>query len=353
MRAGWLVVAACGGAAHAPAPQVEHAPAAPIVIGVRPLAPRPPLALADVLPGDTLPWPLAEAPSLAPHWEPARDACTDEWRAHHARDADALAYGAAWCRIRAQDRGAIDELGRLARASRGDLARAALLDAIDLAADMMAARRAIAWLDSQSLATPHALDVLAATYDANGQRGEARLVEERLAHDDPSPAPDVTCERELRAMRLDDGDIALRIHTLEATSACGNDRIWPVHCLVLQHDPNFTPCTHSFGNADVFRSRAEIVRFYERWSDDPLQLVDIERALRPHFDIPPVEEIAVTALENALRASQCQARILERVTADADLVRRADGHSPAFDTRLDALRPFVHELCDRRTTSTP
>ena len=37
----------------------------------------------------------------------AHDACSDEWRQRHARDADALAYVGAWCRLRAQDRGAI------------------------------------------------------------------------------------------------------------------------------------------------------------------------------------------------------------------------------------------------------
>lgn len=142
-----------------------------------PETPKPIVDLAAVAPpSDTgRPWPLSELPSLQPHLDlaMARDACSDAAKQRHAADKEVLAYLAAWCKIRAGHREAVDELAPLSRSARKELARAALLDVVDLIADHEGARGALAHLLRLRLSRADVLDTLAATYRALGDRDDA------------------------------------------------------------------------------------------------------------------------------------------------------------------------------------
>jgi hypothetical protein len=348
MRAALLAaLAACGGAAK-PALEVTHAPAAPSPQPHAPqssrshLPPRPSLDLAIILPPHDPPWPLAEPPSVQPHLDVAmaHDACSDEFAKRHPTDADLLAYVGAWCRIR-DDRSAVDELGKLARGARGDIARAARLDVVNLLADEGLPMPAISHLRAMGLGSIENLDLLAATYSGLGMRDEAIVVERRITDEDLHPSPVAKCERLLAWGKLDDRDLGVKLGEIDDRAGDCAKRARSVACLLIRtaSEPRVTAsCVddeHAMGPEPV--ARLALARDYANWRDDWVTLVNIARDLEGQVRINGAEELVVSALEATLLSTNCTTAAVGGVHDAAAALLRDGDHSSRYDDRLHAL----------------
>lgn len=329
------ILAACGGA-QPRAPSAADPPAPRRAPKPVPPGERPSLPLSAVLPDrGARPWPLTELPSTQPHWDVAmaRDACTKAWADRHAGDTDALAYIAAWCRIRAGNRGALDDLGRVARDARAEIAKPARLDIVNLAADYMDGRRAVKWLDSLSLGQVATLDALAATYRVLGSRDDAGEVNDEIVRRDAHPTPRAFCERTLATTQLDDPGLRRRmLFDARDTGDCGA-AAWTVWCVLTMAQPYDGKCFAQFADDPDRDAKLTVLTSYLRWRNDPAQLVELARSLMPALHIYGAEAVAVAALEHAVALSHCDPAI----SALAQQLRAADAHSDAFDARLAAL----------------
>jgi hypothetical protein len=354
LAAALAMLGACPARVESPRQPVEPvAPDARVLAATRlPGVDRPSLDLAVVLPVRAgLPWPLKRMPSLEPQWGPARepDACGDDWARHH--DADSRAYARAWCRIRAGDRSAIAELARLGRDGHGELAHGAVIDVIDLVSDQFDARLALARLKELSLISTDTLDTLAATYLARGSRRDAELVEARASGMDPQPSTLAACERALEYGKLDDPEIDRRLIAIDYRAGDCAAAAHAAACMLYlgRHEwgrPLGEPCS-ILSLEPERRERVALVALYFSWSRDPQALVHIAREAKRALQIEGIEELAVTALEQALVESRCNRPILAGVAVAAADIALEPAHSHDFDARLARLRAPADTGCSR------
>lgn len=358
MRAAALLLAACASTATTPPPPAIRVPLRPAYIPFvdEPrFHPAPAIDLATVTPDTdrSRPWPLTELPSLQPHHDfaMARDLCTGEWAARNQQHADLVAYGAAWCRIQAGDHEALAVLAGLARKSRSDIERAARLDLINLVARRDAAT-AVGQLTRLRMGTAADLDLLAATYGALDMRAEAVVVADRARRIDREPTYVARCERTLAWAVLDDDTRKTRLEDLAGGPGSCGKRAAAVTCAIdAAQNPvgqlaGARECFNEFPNDADAERRAWLLTAYFRWpvhaTADWLALSrDAENAL----GLDGAEELAVTALDNAVLASSCEAELLREVAAAAYRIANHDQHVGKLEPRLDALRAMTEKRC--------
>jgi hypothetical protein len=334
------VIGAC---ASAPPPAKPLPPMAPprqdkpVAKDAHGLEPPPPIDLAVVIPGydEARPWPLSELPSTQPHWDVAmaRDACSDAWRERHASDAEARAYVGAWCRIRKQDRGGIEELARLARGARAEIAKPARLDVMNLAADWWDAQHAMAWLESMSLGSVDDLDRLMGTYVGLGMRDEARVVVAHVSELDRQPKPLAACERLIATARVNDVGLTRALgfsgagdcDAVAARARCALHVGW----IDEAGKSDATNCAHILDPADS-GLKVGFLREYSVFQSDPKTCAT---HLVGMLQLPGAEAVAVAALENLAHTTGCH----DDVAAIAQSLLAAESHSTTFDARLSAL----------------
>ena len=347
-----LVVAACGGAkpavpargpARAAVPRTSL-PATGIAQPHRALKPRPPLPLSAILPPRDPPWPLSELPSVQPHLDlaMAHDACTDDWAKRHASDDDARAYVAAWCKLNGGDRGAIDDLGHLARTARDDVARAARLDVVNLLADQMGADDAVAQLDSLGLSTPDTLDLLAGTYAALDMRDDAEAIGARVLRASGYAGPALRCERLLAWGLLDDATIS-ELRRIDGRAGACADRTRIALCLV--DFGSLSGCKDTLMRDRDLLRRWDLAKEWENWRRTPSALLETARELDHVLPVQGAEELAVTALEDAVLASDCEDWLVLGVRDEAHTLLASNGHDAKFDDRLNALTQLTPATC--------
>lgn len=334
MRALIVVMAIAGVASAEHRPTIDAAPLAP---------PR----------GAPGPWPLSELPSVQPHLDlaMAHDACTPEAQKRQ-KDDEVRVYLTAWCKIRAGQRDAVDALAAIAKSSNLPLARLALLDVVNLVADYEAHERAVLHLERLGLASAHALDLLAATYLALGQRDDAFYVGHQAMRLDTHASLADSCERRLLWSPLDQiyatdsdrveaqrvGACQRRLLALEcarvksqAATSLGTRLIAMRECYVdLPKDP-------------ALDDKLTVIAWYWTWRlyGEAKDWLELERALEPVFRIRGAETLAVGALE-AAGADNCNRAELDAIAAAVKRVRAADGHDPVFDRRLADLAKAGH-----------
>jgi hypothetical protein len=282
----------------------------------------------------------------------ARDACESAWAQRHVNDSDALAYAAAWCRIRASDRGAIDELGKLARGARREIAKAARLDAVNLIGDGGEPLRAITWLHEMSLDTNDTLDLLAGTYVALGADDDAHVVDEEIARLDPQPTPDVACERLLRASTFDDPNLQLKLEAVGFTTRCT-----AIRCAFVFASPRSAEEAQTLDRCD--KAKRDDRAFAERTHALQLYLGPIvagydgdiqdARTLLANPGFPWLAYRAVDDLEEALQQSACsddKVRDIRSLAAGVStLVSTLAKDDPAVKERIRRLQSLTSGSC--------
>jgi hypothetical protein len=303
------------------------------------IAARPSVELAVILPlvsHKALPWPLTEPPSLQPHWAPAR---ADNACELHANDHDAVAYVGAWCRIRTSDRGAIVELGKLANSARFELARAARLDIVNLVADSSDAKDAMSTLHALSLDDTAALDLLAATYVALGSREQADIVEHEVVHGERPVASSIACERLKAFGRLDDADLVQRLSPFSADRGeCG------VIARAVRCATDRGGCQRVVGDAPI-PDTILALRMYFDWRNDYGAFEQIGRFRSHSIGLAWFDEVAVTALENAMTLSNCNPDSLATLRTAARRIAEDPTHDRSVDDRLDAVGSRTRRAC--------
>lgn len=312
---------------------------------------RPRLDAAALAPprGAPGPWPLSELPSVQPHLDlaMAHDACTPAAR-QRQKDDEIRAYLAAWCRIRAGERQAVDALAPLAKSKNLPFARLALLDIINLIANAEPHQPAVAHLEHLGLASPHALDLLAATYLALGQRDDAFAVGNQAVHLDTHPTEADSCERRLAWWSLDqlhptDRDFV----EAQRVGACQR-RLLALDCAVTKSRAITNLGTRLISMRECYvdlpdndpnlEAKLTVIAWYFTWKlfGEPKDWLALSRALEPAFIVRGAEELAVGALERAAD-DNCDRAELAAVAAAAKRILGADLHDPVFDRRLAAL----------------
>ncbi|HEY5923872.1 MAG TPA: hypothetical protein VIV11_19470 [Kofleriaceae bacterium] len=357
------VVAACSWTPPTNPPAApKRAPRVPLRPGYLPfidamgLIPKPKLAIATVAPtsGRSRPWPLSELPSLQPHHDfaMARDLCSGKWAERNRFNVDMVAYGGAWCQLQAGDDRALISLAALARTAQDDIAKAARLDVLNMAArdDAM---RALERLRALKLDAPADLDVLAATYLALDLHKDAHVVIEQLWRLAPDASPLERCERVLAFGTLDAdtqrlaelGDVAgpcaKRAAAVECALTAGTGGPGTTRLAVVRE------CFNEFPNDPDAERRVWLLTAYMRWrlvrsTGDWLVLA---REAEHAMGLAGAEEIAVTALENAVRASSCEEQQLRDVAAAAYRIANHNAHIGQLEARLDALRAMNLKRC--------
>ncbi len=356
-----LVLVACSTApkrsAPTSSPRVPLRPAYIPFVDTPLQMPRPAIAVATVTPETNLrrPWPLTELPSLQPHHDfaMARDLCSGEWAQRNKLHTDLVAYGAAWCQIRARDDRGLAALATLARSSSDDVKRAARLDVVNLVAGTDP-DRAMARLRAFELDAPEELDLLAAIYGALDMREQALAVAVRASREDAHRAPLEHCERTLAWSRLDDLTDDLSLVAERSSGPCAK-RAAAVWCAIeaartspgSARLPAVRECYNEFpDDADADRRAWLVVAFFQ-WSSSqvPAEWLALSRQAENALGLAGAEDLAVTALERAVRVSACEAEVLRGVAAAAFRVANHDRHEAAYEKRLDALRSMTDKRC--------
>ncbi len=328
--------------AEPPAPP-RHLPAAH-------LAPEPGLLAAEVAPTapGARPWPLTELPSTQPHLDAAmaRDACTTT-RAVHP---DVRAYLDAWCGRDVDAR--IAALAPLARSARADVMRAARLDVIDLTANGRDAVHALARLDELELATADNLDLLAATYVGLLEPVEAVAVAAALGTRDPKPSPRRACERMLAWEPID----AVLANDIEQDDDCGR-RASAVACALRAAGKHrgadaasrlvaMRECFVELPDDPDRDRKLELILVHARWGPHLAERwLDLSRHAEIAIGLPQGEAHAVTALSNALLASECEISLVDEVRDAASRIAARPGRDPALDAELAVLAKMTTTEC--------
>jgi hypothetical protein len=340
MRAALLALAACASAAKPAnvAPPVSRP--APVAVRHEPWS-RPPLALAAVLPARDPAWPLTELPSLQPHLDlmMAHDACSGALAARHAGDAELLAYVSAWCRVRAGDRSAVDDLGRLARDARRDLARAARLDFVNLVADDEPARDALHHLGAIGLDSPELYDLLAGTYVALDQPADAAIAAARV--------PRTSCERVLAWSMLDAPglDHAVARFGLGTDDCAARARFAACMLRDAGNEALIARCTPPDEGDPQLADKVAVWHAYGVWGGDAGQMISIAHQLAQHLVVAGAEQLAVAALDDAVRASSCEPAIASVIAGAARELRDAEHYSGRYDAQVAAMAALTPEQC--------
>jgi len=258
------------------------------------------------------------------------------------------AYLAAWCRIRAGERNAVDALAPIVKHAHGEVAHAALLDIIDLIADLENPDAALAHIERLGLRQTAmfsfrraaVLDLLAATYAGLGMRGDALAVGRLVMRDDANAAPEVVCERTLAWQPLEEAALA---DFAEDMGGCGR-RAVALRCALVRAVGSGSVGARFVAMRECFvalpddperDSKLGVIFAFARWglaksADDWLTLARVAETALP---VHGAESLAVQALENA-RAAWCDAPVADAATRLA----AADLHDAAFDARLRELR---------------
>jgi hypothetical protein len=285
----------------------------------------------------------------------AHDRCLPAFAERNANNADLLAYARAWCRIEAGASEAIVELAKLARA-RGRISQAARLDVINLVSVGFDGAGAMKRLERLDLATADDFDLLAATFDALGMRGDAVTVSLHAVRLDVRPSLRARCERTLAWGAYDANTFAeLQQANDIYDGACGRRAVAARCALERASDHKrkdigalliaVRECYNEFpdDNAD---ERAWLLVTYFRWSDaDVLTWISRARDASHAFGIHGAEELALAALDEAVIASGCDAPELAMVAAAATRIARSDHHRPELDSRIARLQGMTVERC--------
>jgi hypothetical protein len=295
------------------------------------------------------PWPLSELPSLQPHLDlaMAHDACTPDAQ-KRARDDEVRAYLAAWCRIRAGEREAVDALGKLAREARKDVAHAALLDVVNLVADFEAHQPAIAHLQRLSLLSTANLDLLAATYLALGQHDDAFFVGWQAMRDDSTGSEIANCERWLAWKILDEDNRASFSPSGHAQhDAC--DRLRATWCAMTRalnqkigvgaRVVSMRECFVELPDDPDRDGKLAVIAAWAAWPGavKAPDWFEVARTAETALSVRGAENLVVSALELAYQQT-CDGALLDAIAAATKRLSAADFHDGAFDQRLAALR---------------
>jgi hypothetical protein len=302
----------------------------PLALLVLASPPKPVIELAAVMP------PLearTEPVSLTPHWT-----------ASSQPD-----YEAAWQKIRNGDRQAVDALGAIARTAHGPLARAALLDVVNLIADSEIHQSAVSHLARLHLDATPSLDLLAALYLEHGQHDDAWAVGALALRDEKRGVVPRSCERRVAWTTLGDLDVSeLRGDTpcsrRVSALACANTRA-QVSVGVGARLVATRECFNELPDDPDRDAKLLVVIAYNDWDHavTVTQFADIARELEPALAVPGAENLAVTALEVA--EGTCTGTALDDVTAVAKRLRAAAGHDQRFDQRLQKLAAAAVKAC--------
>lgn len=283
----------------------------------------------------------------------AHDACTPE-AAKRARDDEVRMYLGAWCRIRAGERDAVDSLAPLTHSLHKEVARAALLDIVNLVADGEGHEHAVVHLTRLHLWTDQTRDVLAATYLALDQRADAYFIGRGFLDTDTPTDPD-HCERKLAWSYLTELGGAPAIPTEHRKrDAC--DRIRATACALerAQSDSasigarlvGMRECFVEMPDDPELEAKLAVIIAFAQWesASKPEQLVALARVAEAGLAVRGGEALAVGALE-AARAETCKPEMVNEIAAAAKRLAAADHHDSTFDARLAALR--VAKPCTR------
>ena len=299
-------------------------------------------------------WPLTELPSLQPHHDfaMAPDLCTAEWAARHMQRAELVAYGAAWCRIRSGQNG-VPALAKLAKGPVDDVQRAARLDVVNLLAGDDASL-ALLSLQRLGLETAENLDLLAATYDALDMREEALRIAERVWHVDTDVSAVEYCERVLGWFELDEKPLRIFDYRSASNAPCGK-RAEAVMCAVevaSRHRDTSAlaaarECYNEFPDDENAERRVWLLVAFFDWPAQRTRFgwLALSREAEHAIGLEGAEDLAIAALENAIRASSCEPALLREVAKASDRIASLDQHHAQYQARLDALRTMTDKRC--------
>jgi hypothetical protein len=315
--------------------------------------PRPALDTGPLAPprGAPGPWPLSELPSVQPHLDlaMAHDACTPAAQ-QRQKDDEIRAYLTAWCRIRAGEPDAVDALAPLAKSKNIGLARSALLDIVNLVADHEPDQPAVTHLDRLGLASPHALDLLAATYLALGQRDDAFFVGRQAIRMDTHATSADICERELAWSSLDQLRVRPEDDVEARRAGSCQHRLLALDCALTKSRARTALGTRLIAMRECFvelpddpdlDAKLAVIAAYRSWSGptDTKHSLEVEVMLEPALSVKGAEELAVAGLEQ-VHSYTCDRVQLDTIAAAAKRMRGADRHDPVFDRRLaDLAKP--------------
>jgi hypothetical protein len=235
---------------------------------------------------------------------------------------------------------------------------AATADVVDVLADRLLARDALAWLDRHHLGDDPVLDRLAATYLARGEGASAGIVNARLpaTHDRA-----LECHRRLRDVRAG---------TLDALPATCGGLADAAHCPLVSGRTSMA-AWHTADQLQAIASDELVACGALAWRDSRVDAqarlwvaaialhwpagttesavwVAYARAATSSWWNRDVELLALAALANAAGTADCQdADERAPIRAAALAMRDHEGRDPSLDARVDGLSALSAQTCSR------
>jgi hypothetical protein len=341
-----------------------------------PLQPPPSIGFSLTLQLDST-WPGRRL-RLSPHFPISREFENggDSWAAlcdrrgvADSRDArEVLSYLTSWCDF-STSKLALDEFVPLVSAHAKGLATAVRDDVADILADDRPWGQAVTWLDRNHIKTMAMLDALAASYAASDQLDDARHVLEYERDHDPFPSPAIACRRlqheaavsdptrrdkiegELLATPANDPTCAriaaplrckLELASRVGIASCG------AHDLERVVAADLSRCAPYLKQSPESTSAVALLALRAHWPKSTVgscHWQDIGRAASASLSIPGAEPFALTALENGVVDSECDATTRASISRIAGTIRRDKAHAKSLDARVAELASMDEGHC--------
>jgi hypothetical protein len=306
-------------------------------------APRFELDVASLVPDPDheLRWPLSHSshPKLEPGYDIAAalaqpgvtwiELC--EMGAHKRRLAsanqDPIVYLAAWCQVLAHNPdAAVGGLEPLRRSSVPAIARAIDIDLANILVSEGDADQAERVLAHHKIDRPELFDILAATFAELGKLDDALVLNARAMESNGYADTRTKCHRLARHVALGETEM---LDTLDQISHPDCKALSAgLHCAIYPD----TDCGPYFLLSGIDHRMTYVLAAFHVWPATPaaplawLRVVD---RVKSGIGMPPADDIAVSALETALRASACDSawvaavgKIASSLDVRADLASR-------------------------------
>lgn len=234
---------------------------------------------------------------------------------------DPIAYLAAWCHVLFHDLdAAVGGLEPLQRSTVRAIARTIHIDLANILVSEADADHAERVLARHKIDKPELYDVLAATYAELGKLDDALVLNARALE---SYADTMTrCRRLARHVALGATEALGKLSKIQ-TSDCR-----PISAALRCWASPDTGCADHFSMSGIDHRTAHVLAAFHAWPKAPAGPFDwlrVVQRVRSGLGIPPADDVAVTALETALRASAC----------DSDWVAAISKLASELDVRAD------------------
>lgn len=330
--------------------------------------PEPPAFDRDRLipdPAHVLRWPLAASshPDLTPQFpiatalaEPGLDWIALCQRGAHLRHVgpklrDQITYLRAWCAVGSHETDvAIAGFASLRRSVVAGLSQAVRADIVNALVHHGGVDDAIRLLSKYQIRDFEIFDLLTATYLDLGMPDDGMAINDLLlTRDDPSRAN--RCRRQARAvvMKPDPYRSSTYRGRLLFDAPADSDRT----CTLLEHElacwlrPELD-CARYFDDVGIDVGNALLIKalyLWPRYSADTRAWLDVADYAIGAGTIPRAYDVAVEALEQAIRSHDCDASG-KLIARRAQAMLNAPDRPVPFDERLRVLATTAEDVCD-------